>query len=107
MMHPDDLKIGDIITILDGGGKKKFDNWKGAALLVRSIQLPYVVVTHYGLPHLKTPITLDIRRCKIRRVDAQFMRAQLADDELFFFAMYERTNDLKSLDLERDSIKES
>lgn len=101
-MTADDVKVGQIVTVLDwycnrergewkdpdmfshmfggggGGGFKPKRDWMGAVLRVEAVSLPYVALTR---AFTKEFVTLDLRLCELAQVSPDFIAAAHAQHE--------------------------
>jgi hypothetical protein len=101
MLQPDDLNVGEHITVLNWKRKievpdfdsifggmgigtistksKEDQSYKGDVLEITSVDLPFIVVTvKKGLTaFLKRPLVLDTREVELKRLSEEFVKAAL------------------------------
>jgi hypothetical protein len=95
MLQPDDINVGDWIAVREAPNTA-FDNIRGVALLVKAVDLPFVVCRFFSHPLTRTNVILDTSLCQLMRVTDMFVQAQLGSD-LLAVAFNERQCDIYAL----------
>lgn len=92
MLRPDDINVGDWISIREAP-ETNFDSLRGRALLVKSVDLPFIVTRFYTPPADRTNVILDTRLCKLMRLTDHYVFSQMTSD-LNLIANAERQADI-------------
>jgi hypothetical protein len=75
LLHADDLEIGAVCTVHHWNDHQRHF-WCGDALVVKAINLPFIVAKFAAQPQDWPSITLDLREVALMPVSPDFVEAQ-------------------------------